>query len=112
MQNSEPALRIHFLHSEFCDLEFVIDCPCPIPLVTLKGRPMASQLFTSATVSELPPTAAERFTRLCVRRRVPISVALLALLLGLDGWIFHGGPRNVTSWADPFVAIGEALIFA
>src|SRR5436309_15152275 len=107
MQNSEQALSIHFLRSEF-----LIDCACIIPLATLKGRPMASQLVTSATVPELPPTAAERFTRLCVRRRVPISVALLALLLGLDGWIFHGGPRNVTSWADPFVAIGEVLIFA
>jgi protein-S-isoprenylcysteine O-methyltransferase Ste14 len=74
---------------------------------------MASQLATPSTFSDAPPpTAAGRFTRLCVRRRVPISLGILAVLLWLDGWVFHGGPRNVTSWADPLVAVGEMIIFA
>jgi len=71
---------------------------------------MASQIATT-TVPAMPRTPAERFTRLCVRRRVPITVGLLVALLVLDGFVFNGHPRNVTSWTDPFVAIGEALIF-
>ena len=58
---------------------------------------MASQLASSAAFStHRRRRRAERFTRLCVRRRVPITLGILAVLLLLDGWVFHGGPRNVT----------------
>ena len=71
---------------------------------------MASQLATNPTAVTVPRTPAERFTRLCVRRRVPITVGLLVALLLLDGFVFNGDPRNVTNWSNPFVAIGEMLI--
>jgi protein-S-isoprenylcysteine O-methyltransferase Ste14 len=71
---------------------------------------MASQLATPRMIPVAPRTPAERFTRLCVRRRVPITVGLLAALLLLDGFVFNGNPRNVTNATDPFVAIGELLI--
>jgi protein-S-isoprenylcysteine O-methyltransferase Ste14 len=71
---------------------------------------MASQFANPATVPVESRTPVERFTRLCVRRRVPITVGLLVTLLLLDGFVFNGDPRNVTNWTDPFVAIGELLI--
>ncbi len=71
---------------------------------------MASQLATRTSFPAAPRTPAERFTRLCVRRRVPITVGLLVALLLLDGFVFNGDPRNVTNWGDPFVAVGETLI--
>jgi protein-S-isoprenylcysteine O-methyltransferase Ste14 len=71
---------------------------------------MASQIASSAAVPAQSLTLAERFTRLCVRRRVPITVGLLVALLLLDGFVFNGDPRNVTNWTDPFVAVGEVLL--
>src|SRR5436305_15053854 len=71
---------------------------------------MASQLASPTNLPAATLSPAERFTRLCVRRRVPITVGLLAALLLLDGFVFNGEPRNVTNWADPFVAVGEVLI--
>jgi protein-S-isoprenylcysteine O-methyltransferase Ste14 len=71
---------------------------------------MASQIAANSTAVAVPRTPAERFTRLCVRRRVPITVGLLVALLLLDGFVFNGNPRNVTNWTDPFVAVGEVLI--
>jgi protein-S-isoprenylcysteine O-methyltransferase Ste14 len=71
---------------------------------------MASQLATPRTIPAAPRTPAERFTRLCVRRRVPITVGLLVALLLLDGFVFNGDPRNVTDWTNPFVVVGELLI--
>lgn len=73
---------------------------------------MASEFATSTpvpTIESLSP--GERFARLCVRRRVPITVALLALLLVLDGFVFHGQPRNILNWTDPIAAAGVLLIF-
>jgi protein-S-isoprenylcysteine O-methyltransferase Ste14 len=72
---------------------------------------MASDITTTRFPAP-PASTADRFCRLCIRRRVPITVGLLTLLLVLDGWVFHGGPRNVLSWADPLVAIGELLALA
>lgn len=73
---------------------------------------MASELATSASVPSIEPLSpAERLSRLCVRRRVPITVALLALLLVLDGFVFHGQPRNILNWTDPLAAAGVLLIF-
>src|SRR6478609_1801024 len=71
---------------------------------------MASQFANPATIPAESLTSVERFARLCVRRRVPITVGLLAALLLLDGFVFNGNPRNVTNATDPFVAIGELLI--
>src|SRR5262245_3172652 len=71
---------------------------------------MASQIATNSTAVTVPRTLAERFTRLCVLRPVLLTVGLLVALLLLDGFVFNGDPRNVTSWSDPFVAVGEVLI--
>src|SRR5437868_6169713 len=71
---------------------------------------MASQFANPATTPAESLSPAERLTRLCVRRRVPITVGLLVSLLLLDGFVFNGAPRNVTNWGDPFVAVGEWLI--
>src|SRR5215831_11475197 len=71
---------------------------------------MASQIATTTTATAVPQTPAQQFTRLCVRRRVPITVGLLVTLLLLDGFVFNGDPRNVTNWTDPFVVAGEVLI--
>jgi protein-S-isoprenylcysteine O-methyltransferase Ste14 len=71
---------------------------------------MASQIATSTAATAAPLTPAQQFTRLCVRRRVPITVGLLVALLLLDGFVFNGDPRNVTNWTDPVVAVGEVLI--
>lgn len=74
---------------------------------------MASEFATSTSVPTIEPLSpGERISRLCVRRRVPITLALLALLLLLDGWVFHGHPRNILNWTDPIAAIGVLLIFA
>src|SRR5436190_16652790 len=71
---------------------------------------MASQLANSRIVATAPPTMAERFVHLCVRRRVPITVGLLVVLLWLDGWVFHGRPRDVLNWTDPFSVAGVLLV--
>ncbi len=71
---------------------------------------MASQLATRRPALAAPRTPAERFTRFCVRRRVPITVGLLVALLLLDGFVFNGDPRNVTDWTNPFVVVGELLV--
>ena len=71
---------------------------------------MATDLTTSSALNVEPLTLGERVNRLCVRRRVPITVALLGLLLGLDGWVFHGRPRDVLNWSDPAAASGMLLI--
>lgn len=47
-----------------------------------------------------------------VDRRVPISVALFATLVGLDIVVFDSRPRNLTSLADPLVAPALLLIVA
>lgn len=74
---------------------------------------MASEFATSTSVPTIEPlSTGERFSRLCVRRRVPITLALLALLLVLDGWVFHGQPRNILNGTDPIAAAGLLLILA
>src|SRR5437773_6303147 len=72
---------------------------------------MASQLATSPAASTTAPqTPTEQFAGLCVRRRVPITVGLLAALLLLDGYVFHGRPRDVLNWSDPLAAAGVLVI--
>src|SRR5437868_14284393 len=78
---------------------------------------MAYQIASSTAVSTRktvgpPQTTAEELTRLCVRRRVSITVGLLVTLLLLDGFVFNGDPRNVINWRDPFVAAGEWSILS
>jgi protein-S-isoprenylcysteine O-methyltransferase Ste14 len=74
---------------------------------------MASDIASSsAPATSSPLSPGERFTRLCVRRRVPITIGLLVALLALDGFVFNGAPRDVLNWSDPLVVAGELLILA
>ena len=47
-----------------------------------------------------------------VDRRVPISVALFATLIGLDVLVFHSRPRDLLNLADPLVVPALVLITA
>jgi len=72
---------------------------------------MSSEFATSASVPTIETISpGEQLSRLCVRRRVPITIALLALLLVVDGFVFHGKPRDVLNWTDPVAAAGVLLI--
>ncbi len=71
---------------------------------------MATDIASSATAHE-PRSFGEQFTRLCVSRRVPITIGLLALLLILDGYVFHGRPRDIFNWTDPVAAMGVLAVF-
>ena len=73
---------------------------------------MASQL--AAASGDVAPALSflERFTRLCVSRRVPISIGLFSLLIALDLFIFHIRPRNVFDVTDPLAVTGLLLVIA
>src|SRR5947207_6187061 len=70
---------------------------------------MASQLLGSPRAT--PSTIREMIVDLCVRRRVPISVALFAGLILLDLVVFRVRPRNVLDWTLPLAASGVLLVF-
>jgi protein-S-isoprenylcysteine O-methyltransferase Ste14 len=70
---------------------------------------MASQLMSSSAAT--PSTIGGRLIDLCVRRRVPISVALFAGLVLLDLVVFRSRPRDVLDWTSPLSAAGVSLIF-
>jgi protein-S-isoprenylcysteine O-methyltransferase Ste14 len=72
---------------------------------------MASQLAAAvpaATARRRRPVSP--LVRMFVDRRVPISVALFATLVGLDVLVFHSRPRNLSNIADPFVVPALLLI--
>jgi protein-S-isoprenylcysteine O-methyltransferase Ste14 len=71
---------------------------------------MASQL--AAAVPAAAPARRRPISplvRMLVDRRVPISVALFATLIGLDVLVFQSRPRDLLNLADPLIA--PALLF-
>jgi protein-S-isoprenylcysteine O-methyltransferase Ste14 len=71
---------------------------------------MASQLVAAPRAGTHDLTVFQRFTRLVVRRRVPISVALFTALVAIDLFVLQSRPRSVLNLADPFVASGLLLV--
>lgn len=73
---------------------------------------MASQLAATSGDVACVRSPLQRFTQLCVSRRVPISIGLFGLLIALDALVFHIRPRNVLNFADGLVVTGLALVAA
>jgi hypothetical protein len=71
---------------------------------------MASQLVAATGDLARAPTLAQRFTRLCVSRRVPISIALFGALIALDLLVFRIRPRDLFDLADPLALLASGLI--
>jgi protein-S-isoprenylcysteine O-methyltransferase Ste14 len=71
---------------------------------------MASQLVAAPHARANDLTVFQRFTRLVVRRRVPISVVLFTALVAIDLFVLESRPRSVLNLADPFVAGGLLLV--
>ena len=71
---------------------------------------MASQLVAASGDLAAAPSPAERFVRVCVSRRVPISIGLFGLLIALDLLVFQIRPRDIFAISDPLVALGMALV--
>jgi protein-S-isoprenylcysteine O-methyltransferase Ste14 len=72
---------------------------------------MASQLAAApAPTTLVPRPRAGRLFSFLVRRRVAISLVLIAALVLLDLFVFQNRPRDVTRLADPLVALSLALI--
>jgi protein-S-isoprenylcysteine O-methyltransferase Ste14 len=71
---------------------------------------MASQLIASPATTGSAPTAGERFVKLLVHRRVPISALLFAALITLDLIAFRSRPRDVLNLADPLAVLSVVLI--
>ena len=71
---------------------------------------MASQLVAAPRASAKDLTALQRFSRLVVRRRVPISVVLFTALVMIDLLVLHSQPRSVLDVVDPFVACSLLLV--
>jgi protein-S-isoprenylcysteine O-methyltransferase Ste14 len=71
---------------------------------------MASQLVADGGDLAAAPSLAQRFTRLCVSRRVPVSIGLFGLLIALDVLVFHIRPRNLLDVADPLVVLGHGFV--
>lgn len=78
----------------------------------LERLAMSTQLVGASRKPGPPLTTTGQVAKQLVRRRVSITVGLLAALLLLDGFVFHGRPRDVLNWSDPLVAAGVSLIFA
>jgi protein-S-isoprenylcysteine O-methyltransferase Ste14 len=72
--------------------------------------PMASQLVASQAITEATPGALQRLIRLCVRRRVPISMGLFGGLILLDLAVLHTRPHDLLNLQSPFVIAGLVLI--
>jgi len=71
---------------------------------------MSTQVAAAAGESGGPKTLLQPLNRLLVRRRVAITLALLPVLVLVDGLVFHGRPRDVTDWSQPLVAVGILAI--
>jgi protein-S-isoprenylcysteine O-methyltransferase Ste14 len=71
---------------------------------------MASQLVAAPHARANDLTVFQRFTRLMVRRRVPISVVLFTALVLIDLFVLRSRPRSVLNLTDPFVACGLSLV--
>ena len=71
---------------------------------------MASQLVAAPRAGVNDLTVFQRFTRLVVRRRVPISAVLFTALVAIDLFVLRSRPRSVLDLADPFVASGLLLV--
>jgi protein-S-isoprenylcysteine O-methyltransferase Ste14 len=61
---------------------------------------MASQLVTSAESAAVRQPASDQFVEWCVRRRVPISIAVFAGIVGADLFVFHSRPRDIFDPTD------------
>lgn len=72
---------------------------------------MSIQVAAAAGESRGPKSLIQPLVKLLVRRRVAVTLVLLAALLLVDGLVFHGRPRNVTDWSQPLVAGGILTIF-
>jgi protein-S-isoprenylcysteine O-methyltransferase Ste14 len=70
---------------------------------------MASQLAAAAPAAAARRRPVSPLVRMLVDRRVPISVALFATLVGLDIVVFDSRPRDLLNFAHPLVA--PALFF-
>src|SRR5262245_25527256 len=70
---------------------------------------MASQIAASPDSVAAAPTVGDHFVRFCVRRRVAISLAVFAGLIGLDLFVIHSRPRNFFDVFDPLAVV--ALLF-
>ena len=57
-----------------------------------------------------PPTVAQRFVRLLVRRRVHISLILFTAIVLVDLFVFRSRPRNLLNATDPLVVGGLLLV--
>jgi protein-S-isoprenylcysteine O-methyltransferase Ste14 len=73
---------------------------------------MASQLVATRGDSASLPAAGRSFADLCVKRRVPLSVALFAALIALDLFVLQTRPRNFLTLADPLAAVSLLFIVA
>jgi protein-S-isoprenylcysteine O-methyltransferase Ste14 len=73
---------------------------------------MASQLAAAAPAAAARRRPVSPLVRMLVDRRVPISVALFATLIGLDIVVFHSQPRDLLQLADPLVAPALLLVLA
>ena len=71
---------------------------------------MASQLVAAPHAGANHTTAFQRFTKLVVRRRVPISVVLFTALVLIDLFVLHSRPRDVLNLVDPFSACGLLFV--
>src|SRR6185369_10117217 len=72
---------------------------------------MSIQVAAAAGESDGPKSLLQPLIKLLVRRRVAITLGLLAVLLVVDGLVFHGRPRDVTDWSQPLVVAGILAIF-
>lgn len=72
---------------------------------------MASQVLPATRVPR-QRTLLNRIEKLLVVRRVPISIAIFATVLGLDLFVLGVRPRNVLDGTDPFVIGGGLLILS
>jgi len=73
---------------------------------------MASQLAAAAPAAPARRRPISPLVRMLVDRRVPISVALFATVVGLDALVFHSQPRDLFNFADPLVVPALLLIVA
>src|SRR5205085_12629546 len=72
---------------------------------------MASQLATSPDSAAVRRPGGGPFVEWCVRRRVQISVAVFAALIGLDLFFFRSRPRDIFNPADGLAMVSVALVF-
>ena len=74
---------------------------------------MASQLAADPAVTKIArPSRPGRLGQWLVRRRIAVTIVLIALLVTIDLLVFRNQPRDVLRLSDPLVVVAEMLILA